>query len=249
MTPWVTRLVIANVVMFVLPLAAPALTNVLAFIPAFILIRPWTIVTYMFIHGGIWHIAFNMLALYFFGPRLEVEIGGRHFLGLYFVSGVMGGLLSLVFTPYVAIIGASGAVFGVLLGFARYWPRERIFIWGVMPIEARWLVVIMTLLSLFVGFGGGLGGIAHFAHLGGFLGGYLYLRWMESRTRAARFMAKLTVPAPTKSDLERWKKIPRDQLHEVNRAEFDRVMAKLEGAGVESLTPEERAFLDRFSSE
>lgn len=249
MTPWVTRIIIANVVMFVVTLAAPEVTGVLSFIPVLLGSRPWTLVTYMFLHAGIGHLFFNMLALYFFGPRLELEVGSRHFLWLYFVSGIVGGLLSFVFTPYTQIVGASGAVFGVLLGFARYWPRERIYIWGVLPIEARWLVVIMTGLALFGGFGIGMSGIAHFAHLGGFLGGYLYMKFMERETGAKKLWEDASARMSSKKDLVRWSRIERERMHEVNRAEYDRVMEKIKTEGVGSLTPDERAFLDRFSPE
>jgi membrane associated rhomboid family serine protease len=227
----------------------------LAFIPAAILVRPWTIITYMFLHGGFAHIFFNMLALFFFGPRLEMRLGGGRFLALYFVAGVTGALLSLIeFVATggnIAIVGASGAVFGVMLGYAHYWPRDRIFIWGILPVEARLFVIIMTAVSLYFGFSGTGAGIAHFAHLGGFLGGYLYLKWLEYRSPARRFKAKVTAPARSKGnareDLKRWESIPRDQLHPVNRDELDRVIEKIKQSGVGSLTADERAFLDRFA--
>lgn len=247
MTRWVTRLIIANVVMFALTTLRPALTSALMLVPALVIIRPWTLVTYMFLHGGLWHLVFNMLGLFFFGPRLELELGGRQFLWLYFISGIMGAVLSFV-TPFTAIIGASAAVFGVLIGFALYWPREPIYIWGILPIEARLLVVIMTLLSLFGGFSRG-SGIAHFAHLGGFAGGFLYLRWLERHSRAAKFRAQFDVPSPRRADIERWAKIRREDLHEVNRAEFDRIREKLKVYGDENLTADEISFLDRFSPE
>jgi membrane associated rhomboid family serine protease len=221
------------------------------FIPRLFLIRPWTIVTYMFLHAGIWHLVFNMLALYFFGPRLESRLGGRQFLYLYFISGIMGALLSVFFSPNAAIIGASGAVFGVLLGFARYWPRERIYIWGVLPIEARALVVVATIVSLYFGFRGG-GNVAHFAHLGGFLGGFLYLKWWGRRSPAARFKAKAQAPVRAKSagghtDVNRWQRINREEMHPVNQEELDRVLDKIGASGVGSLTNDERDFLERFS--
>jgi membrane associated rhomboid family serine protease len=247
MTSWVRRLIVANVMMFLLTFAAPALTSYCMLVPALVLERPWTIVTYMFLHGGMWHILFNMLGLYFFGPRLELELGSRHFLLLYFISGIAGALLSFL-TPYAAIIGASGAVFGVLVGFARYWPREQIYIWGILPLEARWLVIIMTALSLLGGFGGISDGVAHFAHLGGFAGGFLFLQWRDRNTRGARFAARTTPSAPRTSDIERWKSIDRTRLHEVNRAELDRILDKIRGTGVESLTQAEQEFLERFSN-
>ncbi len=248
MTPWVKRLIIANVVVFALQSLAGDSMGVFVLVPAYILFRPWTVVTYMFLHGSITHILFNMLGLYFFGGRVEDFLGGPKFLWLYFLSGVMGAVASFVFTPYTPIIGASGGVFGVFVGYAYYWPRDRVYVWGIVPIEARWLVAIMTALSLFGGFGGAMGGIAHFAHLGGFLGGYLYVRWIDRKARARQreFAQKFAVPKG--DNLEKWKAISRDSLHEVNREEFDRIMAKLNASGPASLTDREREFLDRFSS-
>ena len=248
MTLWVTRLIIANAVMFFVTMAAPTVMSSLVLVPALILSRPWTLITYMFLHGGLGHLFFNMLGLFFFGPRLEDQLGGRQFLWLYFISGLMGAVLSFVFSPS-GIIGASAAVFGVFFGFAYHWPRDMIYVWGIFPIESRWLVLIMTALSLFGGFGGTGSGIAHFAHLGGFLGGFLYPRWMAGRSRAAQFQEKLATPAPTSNDLQRWTGIRGEEMHEVNRAELERILQKIKASGVASLTPDERQFLDRFSSE
>jgi membrane associated rhomboid family serine protease len=254
MTPWVGRLIFANVGMFLVSMSSPDVMRALMLVPVLIPYRPWTLVTYMFLHGGFMHLLFNMIALFFFGPRLEARLGSRGFLYLYFISGLTGGLLSVPFNPNAAIVGASGAVFGVLLGFARYWPRERIYIWGVLPVEARVLVIVMTALSLYGGFGGTRDGVAHFAHLGGFLGGYLYLRWIETRSPAKKFKAVADGSAKRRwegerSKLERWSSIDRDSLHEINRERFDEVWTKLQTAGVGSLDPREQAFLDRFSSE
>lgn len=243
MTPWVTRLLLANVLVFALQMLRPELTRAFAFVPTLFFDQPWTILTYMFLHGGVSHILFNMLALYFFGPRLEVEIGSRNFLWLYFVSGFMGAALSFL-TPYAAIIGASGAVYGVMLGFAYFWPTDKIYIYAILPVQARTLVIVMTALSLYGGFSGG-DGVAHFAHLGGFLGGFLYLRWMR-RLRGAPSLQDI-VPPSIRIDTSRWKNIRREDLHEVNRAEYDRIMEKLERNGVGSLTENEVAFMDRFS--
>lgn len=252
MTPWVTRLLIANVVMFFITRAFRGVEWLLAFIPAYALERPWTLVTYMFLHASLPHLFFNMVGLFFFGPRLETRLGARHFLWLYFVSGVVGALLSIPFTPG-AIVGASGALFGVFLGFARYWPREKIYIWGVLPIQAWAFVAFMTVASLGSGITGTNQGVAHFAHLGGFLGGFLYLKWLELRSPARRFKRKAQPAAARRTagsrrDIERWRAIRRDDLHEVNRAELDRLLDKIGAAGVRSLTPDERAWLDRFSA-
>ncbi len=256
MTPWVKRLLGMNVGVFVGMMLLPpaqleAFLAATVLVPAEVLVRPWTLVTYMFLHAGLWHLLFNMIALFFFGPRLEARLGSRHFLLLYLASGFVGAFLS-VFTPYARIVGASGAVFGVLLGFARYWPRERIYIWAILPVESRWLVVFLTVLSLYGGITGAQGGIAHFAHLGGFLGGWLVLKWREKYTGAARFKQKVEraqAGGPrilSGREVERWKGVPLDGLHPLNREEFRRILEKAEQRGPGSLTPDERGFMNRF---
>lgn len=248
MTPWVMRLIVANVGVALLAMVFPRLPVALAYMPSLVLTRPWTVVTYMFVHAGFGHLFFNMLALYFFGPQLEDRIGSRNFLGLYLTSGLAGALFSFL-TPLAMIVGASGAVYGVMLGYALYWPRIKVLIWGIVPVEAWFLVVIMTALALYGGAGFGQRGVAHFAHLGGFVGGFLYLKIMERRSPAARFRtrAKGAVRPAARDDIERWQRIPRAGLHPVNLEELDRVLAKLAASGVEALTPDERLFLDRFS--
>jgi membrane associated rhomboid family serine protease len=255
MTPWVKRLLIANVVVFFFTQSTPRLAMLLAFYPSILdtIPRPWTPFTYMFVHANLGPIFFNMLGLFFFGPRLEARLGSKHFLMLWVLSGLGGAALTLLFGDRIPIVGASGALFGVFLGFAMFWPREQIYIWGIIPIQARVLVALMTGLSLYAGFGGISDGIAHFGHLGGFVGGFLFLKWIEMRSPSRQFKKKAyahVAPNPAKDPghLRRWQEVDREQLHEVNRAEFDRLMAKIEGSGMNSLTLDERAFLDRFSA-
>jgi membrane associated rhomboid family serine protease len=246
MTPWTTRIIIANVVVFLMTLASPHIISVLVLIPAAIITRPWTLVTYMFVHADFWHIAFNMLGLVFFGSRLEAVLGANRFLRLYFISGISGGMLSFVFTPYTAILGASGAVFGILYGFAHFWPHERLFIWGIIPVEARWMVVGMTLLALFGGFGGWQEGIAHFAHLGGFIGGFLYLKTVAPGQQLRP--EREAVPAgPSEPEVRQWMELSGEGLHEVNREELQRIQEKIRTSGAPSLIPREIEFLKRFS--
>jgi membrane associated rhomboid family serine protease len=250
MTPWVGRLLAANAIMYLASQVYPVLFYQLLLVPALIPIRPWTLVTYMFLHdrGGFAHILFNMLALYFFGSRVETRIGSRHFIWLYLVSGIAGGLLSLAFTPRAYIIGASGAVFGVSFAFAYFWPRERIYIWGVLPIEARWLVILTAAIALFGGFTGAQGGVAHFAHLGGYVGGWFYLWWMDRRAKAGRraWQAKVAAPAGA-VDARRVDTIDLSRIHPVNRDEVNRILDKIRVSGIDSLTSEERTFLSHFA--
>jgi membrane associated rhomboid family serine protease len=189
------------------------------------------------------HILFNMLGLLFFGPRLEVEMGNRDFLLLYFMSGIAGALLSCI-TPYVAIVGASGAVYGILLAYARFWPRDKLLIWGVVPIEARYLIVIMTVLSIFGGISG-TGNIAHFAHLGGFLGGYLYLKFREWRMPSRRFKEKFAPPPLNRHDRAVAKDRPFDNAR--SQPQSSTGSGEDQGQRCRVFPDAEQAFLDRFS--
>jgi membrane associated rhomboid family serine protease len=267
MTPWVVRLLLLNGLVFLL-------SNILGYWPIYafgvydpaaVLVRPWTLVTYMFLHGDIGHIFFNMIALVVFGPRVESRLGGRRFLALYAISGIVAALTATVMDLVVIgrlarLIGASGATFGITLAFARYWPTTQLYLFGALPVQARVLVIGYAILSLIGGFGGG-GGVSHFGHLGGFLGAWLYLAWLDRFAGSAQFRrraaptpsppsGRFAVPVPHQRDsaaLSRWSRIPREQLHEVNRAEVDRILEKITRGGVASLTPGERETLDRFA--
>lgn len=248
MTPWVARLLIANILVYFLQLSVRGTTELLALVPSWLLVRPWTLVTYMFTHSpsGISHIAFNMLALYIFGPRVELRLGSARFFWLYMLSGISGGLLSLVFTPDVPIVGASGAIFGVQLAFAKFFPRERILIWGIIPVEARVLVVLMTGISIFGGLSGG-GNTAHFAHLGGYVGAFLYLLAIQRSLPKEQWKSQVEGPAPNAVAIGNWKAIDLARVHELNRGEVQRILEKIAASGERSLTTQERQFLAHFT--
>lgn len=247
MTPWVQRLLYANIAVYLLQMSMPGMTRLLALVPAALIVRPWTILTYMFAHStaGLTHILFNMFALYIFGPRVEARLGSAHFIRMYLIAGITGGLLSLFFTPYAAIVGASGAVFGVQLAFAMFYPRDKILIWGIIPVEARVLVIVMTLITLYGGFKGG-GGVAHFAHLGGYIGAFLYLKWAEKRSPSKQWQAKVAGPPPKSIPVGDWRSVNLSMVHEVNRDEVQRILQKIEEKGEGSLTAQERVFLGHF---
>jgi len=255
LTPWVARLLFLNIGVFFLEEAYPSIGVSFALYPLQLGTHPWTIVTYMFLHANFSHLLFNMLGLYFFGPRVEMVLGSKRFIALYLTSGFSGALLWLataVFTPEVGMVGASAAIFGVFYAFARFWPRERILVWFVLPLQARTFVIVMTVLSLIGGMGGRFEpGVAHFAHLGGFAGGWLFFRWTTRKLRKAGFRPAASAPPTPRTmaaaALERWQRATRETMHPVNREEFDRLVAKAEASGVASLTPDERAFLDRMS--
>ena len=218
-----------------------------AFQPAFAFRLPWTFVTYMFLHGDLMHILFNMLSLYFFGPRVEARMGSQRFTIMYFLSGVTGALLSMALSPGAALIGASAGVFGVMMAFAHYWPHEVIYIWGIIPVPARLLVILTTIMAYWMGVTGGGGNVAHFAHLGGYAGAFLYLLWLDRRRGAFRKVATTPrVEAAEKVDSGRWKSIDVQKIHQVNRDEVNRILDKINAQGIGSLSPEERLFLSNF---
>lgn len=245
MTPVVRALLIANVAAFFVQSALPELAEAFVFVPTLALLRPWTAVTYMFLHGDPMHLLFNMMGLFFFGPRVEDRIRSRQFAILYFLSGLTGALLSVIFSPDSAIIGASGGVFGVMLAFAWFWPHDRILIWGVVPVPARVLVILTTIIALWSGFGGMSDGIAHFGHLGGYLGAFLYLRWLERKRRAFKRQAPAAPPDAVRR-VANYKAIDLASMHEVNRDEVNRILEKISAQGLGSLTPRETSFLSNF---
>jgi membrane associated rhomboid family serine protease len=246
-TPVVRTLLFANVVIFFAQAAFPYLLDAYgAFRPRLFLYQPWTIVTYMFLHGGLMHLLFNMLSLFFFGPRVEQVMGSRRFTIMYFVAGISGALLSFLLSP-AGLVGASAGVFGVMLAFAHYWPDQIIMIWGIIPVPARLLVILTTILAFWMGFGGSRDGVAHFAHLGGYAGAWIYLLLMD-RSRKA-FRKKATAPVAEvaqKVDTGGWKSIDLSKIHAVNRDEVNRILDKINAQGVGSITPEERLFLSNF---
>jgi membrane associated rhomboid family serine protease len=242
---------VANIAMFALSYTVlpNAIADLLVFVPRLVLVRPWTLVTYMFLHGGLSHILFNMLGLFFFGSRVEQRLGERRFITLYLLSGIAGALASLIFTPRAAVIGASAGVFGVMMAFAMFWPRERIYIWGIVPVEARVLVLITTAFALFAGWTGRSGGVAHFAHLGGYVGAYAYLWYLQRNSAQRRFQARMQHVEPA---VKRRIAVSKDALnlegvHALTREEVDRILDKINASGMESLTPEELRFLSNFA--
>jgi membrane associated rhomboid family serine protease len=246
-TPVVRTLLFANVAIFFAQSAFPYIFGYGVFVPRLFLYQPWTIVTYMFLHGGLMHLLFNMLSLFFFGPRVEQVMGSRRFTAMYFIAGISGALLSFLLSPRSPIVGASAGVFGVMLAFAHYWPDQIIMIWGIIPVPARLLVILTTIMAFWMGFGGSGDNIAHFAHLGGYAGAWVFLMLMDRSRKAFRKKATAPVPAVAeKVDTGGWKAIDTSKIHSVNREEVNRILDKINAQGIGAITPEERLFLSNF---
>jgi membrane associated rhomboid family serine protease len=190
-------IIAVNVVVFLLQAVVPSLTFTFALRPDAVYgqLHVWQLVTYMFLHGGLFHILFNMLALWMFGGELERLWGTRYFLKFYFVTGIGAGALTVLVsllggfeqlqTAY--IIGASGAIYGLLLAYALYFP-DRIIYYIVFPIQAKYFVMIVGAIAFYSSVNDS-GGVANVTHLGGLLVGYLFLKgarlhpWSEVKYR------------------------------------------------------------------
>ena len=258
LTPWVKRLILANVVVFVILAAFGGLRGYLVFTPSLVLRQPWTLATYMFVHVGVFHLLFNMLALFFFGPPLEDRWGSREFLKFYLIAGAGGAVLSFLFLDY-SIAGASAAVFGVMVGFAMNWPESPIYIWGIFPVKAKWLVAALVAINLFL-IGEAGSNVAHLAHIGGALAAFAYLKsplappawgavpsvrqqrnWSRVLTGIGRARPKQDdKPAPIAAS-------PRKREAHTQQDEVDRILDKISKGGMSSLTEDERRRLEEAS--
>ena len=267
MTPWVARLLMVNAVVALLlatVLTSSRVVDALQFDPSFhqTINRPWTFLTYMFVHGGVLHLLGNMLGLYFFGTAVEERVGSRSFLLYYLYCGVGAAIFALGLSGLFRVdpfIGSSGAVLGVALAFAMFWPDAEIMVFPFpVPIRARTLVIVIAGISVFFGLifmNSPTGKVAHFAHLGGMLAGYIFYRIQAISQRA---------PLPPQRQVERVVMVqspsrePERHSAEQARAstrpttdpltvELDRVLDKINEKGIASLTPDERKFLDEVA--
>jgi membrane associated rhomboid family serine protease len=262
MTPWVGRLIVVNaVVLLLLMTLFPALTPSLQFEPHRAFRAPWSFVTYMFVHAGLLHLAFNMLMLFFLGPPVEHRMSSRRFIRYYLFCGLGGALLSLGLASVTSVapfVGASAAVLGVAVAFAIYWPDAELMVFPFpVPIKARTLIVGLVLLDLFAVAVGWGDGVAHWAHLGGALFGYLTFRFegvmRERPTPTPRPAERVLVMKPEQHSAEHPAPPPRAERPRPGKdpvtLEMNRVLDKISAKGITSLTPEERRFLDDIAKQ
>lgn len=170
-----------NLVMFLVTMRFPEMNIYLSLCPGLVVYYKmfWQFISYMFVHGGFQHLFFNMFALLIFGMQLERIIGSKEFLLLYFACGIFSGVCSFAvywFTGYdrILLMGASGAIYALLLAYAVVFPRSIIYIWGLIPIPAPILVLAYAIIAIVSQLSGRGGGTSHLAHLFGFLGALIY---------------------------------------------------------------------------
>ena len=222
----------------------------------------WQFFTYMFLHGSIGHIGFNMFGLWMFGTELEYNWGTRDFVKYYLVCGIGGGVLVWFmsffgFSPStIPTIGASGAIWGLLVAYGLMWPDRMILVSFIFPMKALHFVIIFGALQLFQGFGRSGGGVAYFAHIGGGVTGFIYLKY------GWRIMVHLESFFRHHGSLTTWFKrkhftvvnggkkkniFDDDSSHPDFDEEVDRILDKIARQGKESLTESEQRILDRAS--
>jgi len=194
----------------------------------------WQPFTYLFFHGGIWHLLINMFVLWMFGSELERLWGKEHFLKFYFVTGVGAGLVTMIFglNSMTPIVGASGAVYGVLLAYGLTYPNRTVYLYGIIPIKSLWFVIGIGVIAFMSSFDN-VSQISHLTHLSGMMIGYLMLKrpirfndlWFTIRKRTLEYKIK-----------HEEKKITQ---HQAIEREIDRILDKINREGFDSLTEEE----------
>jgi len=241
--------------------------------------RWWTPITYMFVHVGVWHVLANMYGLYLFGPRLEQTLGSKKFAWFYAFCGLGGVVFQMLFIRTGGLVGASAAVFGVMTAYAMQWPDDEIYLMFVLPMRVRTLVVALFVFNLVMGVvatgdGGGTN-IAYFAHVGGVIAAYAYMRMAAStgidqvRQRVASLPDADEPPRAIPRNLPRRERgdevddivakskaiaakravtlAPSSRRREAKADELNRVLDKISETGIESLTGDERKVLEEMS--
>jgi len=265
----VKSLLIANAVIFVITLFFPFNVSYMGryasgwnilfgLVPALInnKFMIWQFFTYMFLHGGFGHILFNMFALWMFGTELEYNWGTSDFLKYYFTCGVGGGILVWLtsmfgFSSYlIPTIGASGAIFGLLVAYGMMWPDRSIFIFGILPMKALHFVIIFGALDLLQGLSRSGSGIAYFCHVGGGVTGFIYLKYgwrimvhLENQINKFKARRFKIIHGGKKSGFGSDSR----ESHPDFDDEVDRILDKIAREGMDSLSDREKQILDRAS--
>jgi len=244
-TRTIKALVIINVTVFLFVHIFRAFPWLLVFgmVPRLVLSKfmIWQLATYMFVHADLWHLAVNMLMLWFFGPAIESAWGRKQFLFYYFFTGIGAGLCSLIFSfnSYAPIIGASGAIFGILAAYAVMFPEHIILLFFVFPMKMKHAVLVLAGMNLLGAISSSGSGIAYFAHLGGALFGYIYLKSEWFKMTISRLNWDYLKLWKTKRDVQR-KELDQKNLNQA----ADAILDKISKYGMDSLTSRERKILE-----
>ncbi|MEE8340935.1 MAG: rhomboid family intramembrane serine protease [Candidatus Neomarinimicrobiota bacterium] len=196
----------------------------------------WQPITYMFMHGGVWHVAINMFVLWMFGTELETIWGKKEFLKYYFVTGFGAGMIWLFFNiggSDAILIGASGAVYGILMAYGLMFPNRTVYVYFLFPVKVKWFVLFIGAVAFFSSMGTG-SNISHLTHLSGMLIGYLYLRFSDHwRKITFNFRKKIIELKSMQKSSAKQKKMKLQQ-------EIDMLLDKANNYGWDSLSEEEQ---------
>jgi membrane associated rhomboid family serine protease len=222
----------------------------------------WQLVTYQFLHANFSHILFNMIALWMFGIEIEHIMGSRKFLYFYLLCGVVAGLFNLFLTPVIGeapalTVGASGAIYGVLIAFALFFPNRYIFLYFFIPVKAKYLIGFFIILEFFMVNSGG--NVAHLAHLGGALAGFVFIlldsksnvdfKLMFRRNKfqqnsSANPFGKISNPFKKKPDIQEANFYEHENgEREISQGEIDEILDKISKSGYQNLTAQEKKVL------
>ncbi|MCP4727783.1 MAG: rhomboid family intramembrane serine protease [bacterium] len=245
LTSAVRKLIIINVIIFLVQMISPVFYNYFVryfgLVPYDLLHKAfiWQLGSYMFLHGGFFHILFNMFFLWMFGSEIEREWGTKEFYKYYFITGIGAGVFNVLFQPNstIPIVGASGAIYGLLVAFGMMYPNRPILFMFLFPIPAKIFVIFMGVFAFFSAFNSQGDNIAHFAHLGGLVVGYLYLQFKWKIDRAYdQVKSKVKYPH---LKIHKKPKEPEDNM----RKRIDEILDKINSVGYENLTEEEKTIL------
>lgn len=242
MPPAIKLIIIVNVVVFFFQFFTPMRLPLLEFGALWTLdsnrFEIWQLVTYMFMHGGVWHILFNMFALWMFGAEIENYWGTQQFTIYYFTCGIGAGIINILLTSGAyPTVGASGAVYGVLLAFGMMFPDRYIYIYFLLPIKAKYLVALYAVLEFIASFDQSASGIAHFAHLGGMAIGYIYIKVMQREFPLQSWFEKISANDSRSSSYRS------SSSRQITQDRIDEILDKISRSGYESLTSEEKRIL------
>ncbi len=257
----IKSLIIANVAGFLIAkLVGAQIYDLFGLVPQHLIFDRWVWqpFTYLFLHGNLWHLIFNLFALWMFGMPVESEWGATEFLKYYFLCGLGAALTSAALAPHsaVPVIGASGPVYGLLVAFAMLYPDAVVYLYFLIPIRAAHMAILFGALEFFAGAAGTTPGIARFAHFGGMVTGYLYIRWwwvikLHAKSLLRRIFNRDSDEAPVPRAASTRRSSARaaaaSPVLDVEMAEVDRILDKILASGLDSLSEDERAIMDRHS--
>ena len=254
MSPGVKNLVLANVAVFLVSaVVGHEFIKLFGLVPRQVLQERWVWqpVTYMFVHGGFMHLLFNVFMLWMFGMPIEAQWGTHEFLKYYFVCGLSVALVKVLFWPDspIPLVGASGALFGLLVAFALLYPDSVVYLYFFLPVKAAHMAILCGLIEFFSMLGQGGGRVDHFAHLTGLGVGYVYVRWwwtFKFRLKAA-LSDVISGPAAKPRRPSRPKTEPAPRPAAASMEDVDRILDKILAKGLDSLTEEEREIMKRYS--